>query len=220
MQYIHLMIFVVVFNAISPCSLANAQDNTERLYYGTLPGFVSWKQVTDENGKNGWLREFVPSEQEVSAYKDMWVIQAFVKLKDKNPGKFLTGMFKGAGRSCEAVRVNGPKEMEEAEYSVAYGQLYCGQQKGESFGVNLFVKVISGKDALYVVQREFRVAPSKIGGVQSFGADQLKEMGALIKTQGEANQFLSQSVYVCALSDQSEHCQSIPPEQQQKPANN
>ncbi len=213
----HSIFLLTLLAALQPS--ATAADSTERLVLGNFPGFAAWTKVMDKSSDDGWISEYVPSEQSVPDYKDMWVVQGFRKLKGEDPGQFLTGMFKGAARSCEAVRVNGPKALEDEELKVAYGQLYCGRQAGQTFGVNLHVKAISGKDALYVIQREFRVPPSSVGGVQSFSADQMKEMVALMKGKGEANQFLSKSVYVCALTSTLERCLPTPTAAAQMPDN-
>ncbi len=198
---------------------AFAAESTERLVLGDFPGFAAWTKVTDKSFDGDWILEYLPSEQSVPDYKDMWVVQGFRTLKGKDPGKFLSDMFTNAVQSCESVRVNGPKKSEDEGLEVAYGQLYCGRQAGQNFGVNLHVKVVSGKDALYVVQREFRVPPSVVGGVQSFSTDQMTAMAALIKGQGEANQFLSNSVYVCASNSALERCKPDPAAEVQMPDN-
>lgn len=177
---------------------AGASEQSERLVLGDLPGSSTWTMVTDESSAEGWIQEYIPAGQSVPDYKDIWVVQGFPALKGMDPGRFLAGMLKGAEQSCESVRVNGPKASEEEELKVAYAQLYCGRQVGQDFGANLHIKVISGRDALYVIQREFRVPPSTTAGVQSFPADKMKEMIELMRGQEEANRHLSSNVYVCA----------------------
>ena len=94
--------------------------------------------------------------------------------------------------------MNGGQDRREGGYTVAYAQIYCSRQKGEAFGVNMFFKVIKGERAMYSVNRDFRVPPSAVAGVQSAPAGPAANAAlALMKAQAAADAYLVGSVYLC-----------------------
>jgi hypothetical protein len=185
---------------------ASAVQPNERLVFTPYPGDGKWKEITNKSGPDGWMRESIPSEQDVADIKDIITLQAFANLKSSDPANFLEGMMKRSRSACENVRVNGPNKREEKGQDVAYGQVYCGKQRGKDYGVNMFIKVLKGKDALYVVQREFHVPATAVGGVTSFSADQMDKMKAMIKAINETNQYLAEGAFVCGPTDADVRC--------------
>jgi hypothetical protein len=99
--------------------------------------------------------------------------------------------------SCDSVRVNGPTPRLEGGVRVAYGQLYCGQQRGQDYGVHVFFKIISGDAAAYAISLDVHTPASSTGGVLSFPAGHEDEMRALLKTESAANAYIESSVYLC-----------------------
>lgn len=174
---------------------------SERLVLQPYPGDLSWREVTNTSQGGQFLREQIPEGQKIESYRDILTAQSFPDSRGVSPTEFLGGMLRRVGGVCRGVRVNGPKEQVESGFPVAYAQAYCGQQIGKNFGVVMFFKAIQGKDAMYVVQREFRVPPSAVGGVQSFSQDQMAAMVAQMNAQSVANSYLVNLVYLCG--DQS-----------------
>ena len=98
---------------------------------------------------------------------------------------------KCARAGSPSARVNGPKAASENGYRVAYAQAYCVNQTGAALDVDIFIKAVAGKDALYVVQREFHRPTEKgVAGVRSASLDQ-------IKAQVAADKFLVSQVQLC-----------------------
>jgi hypothetical protein len=180
----------------------------ERLVLEPYPSETPWKEATNQQQGQQFLREQIPSDQQIDAYRDILSAQSFPALRGKSPGDFLKGMFKRVAGACEGVRVNGPKEASEDGHAIAYGQIYCGRQKGQAFGVNMFFKVIAGDEALYVIQREIRVRPSASGGIQTFDASQIEELKALMNAQSTANAYLVDQVYLCGGASANPRCAS------------
>ncbi|MBX3481714.1 MAG: hypothetical protein KF842_15085 [Caulobacter sp.] len=170
----------------------------ERLVVMPYPAEAPWPLATDQRQGVKMLREYVPADQTVDAYRDMLVVQAFPESRTVPPATFMKAMFSGVGYACEAVSVNGPKEGMEGGYKVAYGQIYCGHQLGKSDGAHIFIKMIQGKDAMYVVQREFRVPATKVAGTLAFGPGDKDRALSLMKDEAAANAFLVDSVFLCA----------------------
>lgn len=187
---------------------AVAGEAKEKLILEPYPSDTPWQEVTNNSKGDQWLREQIPSDQKIEAYKDILTAQSFPQQKATEPSAFLKGMFSRVGGACDHVRVNGPKEQQEGGYAIAYAQIYCGKQKGADFGVNMFFKVIRGTNALYVIQREFRVPPSEVGGVTSFTKDQMEQMMSLMKGQSVANSYLVSSVYLCGEKSTDKRCET------------
>lgn len=190
---------------------ALAAEVKERLVLEPYPGGTPWQEATNRGSGDQWLREQIPADQEIDSYKDILTAQSFPQQKNADPSSFLKGMFSRVAGACDGVRVNGPKAQEENGYRIAYAQIYCGRQKGTQFGVNMFFKVVKGTDSLYVIQREFRVPPTEVGGVTTFDEDRMEEMKALIKAQSVANSYLLGSVHVCGGQSTDKRCDSRPP---------
>ncbi|MEN6080689.1 hypothetical protein [Chromobacterium piscinae] len=185
-----------------------AGETREKLILDQYPSDTPWQEVTNKFNGDQWLREQIPSDQKIETHKDILTAQSFPQQKTTEPSSFLKGMFSRVSEACDHVRVNGPKEQQEGGYTVAYAQIYCGKQKGADFGVNMFFKAIKGSDALYVVQREFRVPQSEMSGVTSFTKDQMEQMLSLIKGQSVANGYLVKSVYLCGELSTDKRCET------------
>lgn len=189
--------------ALSVSGLANA---AERLVEGPYPSNAPWKLVTNRSAGAAWLREQIPAGQQIDAYKDILASQAFPQQRETDPAAFLQGLFQRIGGQCSGVRVNGPKAAVEGGYNVAYAQIYCGRQNGQAFGVDMFFKVVAGDEALYVVNRDMRVPPSDVGGVQDFGKDGVQAATAMMKAAAVANNYLVNSVYLCGARSTDKRC--------------
>lgn len=180
----------------------------ERLVLEPYPGPPAWKQVTYKVSGLQFLRELIPEGQRIEAYRDILTAQSFPQQRGASPSDYLRNVFAGAARACENVRVNGPTERREGGYAVAYAQVYCSRQTGTAFGVNMLFKAIAGSDALYVVQREFRVPPSAVAGVQSADKAHAAALIAQMRAQSAADAYLVKSVYLCGAASTEARCRS------------
>ena len=127
---------------------ASAQPAKERLVVGKVLADTPWKTITNAAEDVHWLWEQVPANETGDAHTDILVAQGFRKLAGVDPAVFLHGMVGLAQKDCNAVRVNGPTARLEDGHHVAYGQIYCGRRKGQSHGVSMLYKIISGAEAL------------------------------------------------------------------------
>jgi hypothetical protein len=170
----------------------------ERLVARPYPAERPWTLATDNHRGLMMLQEYIPADQQIESYRDILTVQAFPDRRDVSPAVFLRALFSDVTGACEKVTVNGPVERQEGDRPVAYAQIYCSRQIGRPFGVHMFFKVIQGEDALYVVQREFRVPPSAVAGQLAFDKKDQAKAVALLKGQDVASGYLSNSVYLCA----------------------
>jgi hypothetical protein len=198
-----LLALVVDLTALT-ASAALAAPAAERLVVKPYPG--KWKRITDQTDGASWFHEQIPADQDVNSFTDILSDQAFAKLAGYDPSKFLTGLFQRINGGCTGLVVNGPAAAVEGGVTVVYGQAYCGQQNGQSFGVHMFYKLIAGRDALYVIDREFHVPPSANGGQLSFPKDQAAAAMALLKNEAAANKYLTDDVYLCGGASTDPRC--------------
>jgi hypothetical protein len=199
-------LLLIMAITLIPGITISADDLNERLVLEPFPGPAKWKEVTNKSGPDGWMRESIPSDQEAPNHKDIFVSQAFNKLPSADPADFMNEMMKRSTSVCEKVRVNGPNTRTESGYEVAYGQVFCGKQKEKDFGLQMWIKVLKGKNALYVVQREFRVPVSEVGGVISFSKEQMQEMVAIMDASKTTDQYLVRDVYLCGGQHSDPRC--------------
>lgn len=169
----------------------------EKLVVQPYPGLPVWKRITDKSGPQGWIHEQIPADRRIDDYSDMLTDQGFVANRGGDPSAFLKAIFANVSSACSGVKVSGPIARIEGGLRVAYGQVRCGTERGQTFGVHIFYKAIGGDAALYSISREFRVPASTDGDRLSFPKAQAAKAAALLKAEAVADQFLVSQVYVC-----------------------
>lgn len=177
--------------------LPTVASAAERLVVKPYPANPAWVLATDGMSEVGPLQEYIPAGQTLEDHRDILSVQTFPDLQRVPPSDFLRSLLGGVNQACSAVLVNGPVEQTEGGFKVAYGQAYCGQQHGKSYGLHIFFKIIQGREALYVINREFRTPASKTPGALAFPPERKDDALALFKAEGEANTYLTDGVYLC-----------------------
>jgi hypothetical protein len=176
-------------------------------YPSDPPASAAWQVVTDKDLGGRFYVEMMPADQTPSDYRDILAAASFPHIK-ASAAQVLQGTLKQfePGQQCEGLTANGPRVSQEQGRTVAYAQAYCGQETGQAFGVQIFYKAIEGDDGVYVVSRDFRVPPSKVGGALSFAEGQQDQALALMKAVGAANAWLANSVYLCGPASKDARC--------------
>lgn len=183
--------------ALVMAGAAQAQTPPERLVMKPYPG-APWTRITDQTTRGGaWNHEAVPPGQSADDFTQILTDQGFPDLAQTDPAVFLKQRWAQITLACDSVRVNGPTLRTEGGARVAYGQLYCGQQKGQDYGVHIFFKVISGDAGLYAISLDVHTPASAEGGVLSFPAGHEGDMQALLKTEAAADSYVANSIYLC-----------------------
>jgi hypothetical protein len=173
-----------------------AASAPERLVMAPYSG-GGWTSVYRQAAPEGWDHEQLPAGQTLQSFHDMLTDQGFYRMAGQDPAAYLAQVFSGFPKACVAVKVNGPTPRMEGGLRVAYGQVYCSQQRGAATGAVEFYKAISGDAALYVVNREFLVPASPVAGQLAFPKGQEREAAALLSSQAAADIYLVKYVYVC-----------------------
>jgi hypothetical protein len=196
--------------ALAAAGSASAATSKERLVVAKVPAETPWKVITNAATDDHWLWEQVPADQTGDNHTDILVAQGFAKLAGADPAVFLQGLVRLAQGACNAVRVNGPTPRIEDGHHIAYGQIYCGRVNGRTYGLSMLYKVISGADALYVVERELTTPGSNTPGAMSFDKAHAREGLALLQRTAAADQFLGNSVYLCDNLSTEPRCKAPP----------
>jgi hypothetical protein len=179
---------------------AAAPTSPERLEAAPYPANPPWKKITDQANGQMRLVEWIPADQTEDAITDILTQQTLFPLKDYDPSAFVAGMMRDSAARCSGARVNGPKAAVENGFRVAYAQIYCVGDRVSHIDAELFIKAISGHDALYLVHREFHrpAVPGRVAGVMSFPAGEEAKGMAMLEAQKTANGYLVSSVRLCA----------------------
>lgn len=160
----------------------------------------------EPGGSHGLL--YLPADQTPATQRDS-LLQASTPLAAEiTPAQFLVHYAKSKQKECLGMRANGPFEKTEAGVQVAYLQVYCGRVADTDYGRHHFLKALRGASRIHFVDREFRVAPSEVGGVTAFPADKADEAKAFMAAQAQANSYLSASVYLCGGASTDPRCGS------------
>ena len=188
---------IIALGVAAALAAGPAAAADEHLVVKPYAGPPAWKRITDKSGPQGWIHEQIPGDRRNDDYSDMLTDQAFAANRGADPGVFLRKIFAGVGGACDGVKVSGPFAQTEGGLRVAYGQVRCGAERGQAFGVHIFYKAISGDAALYSISREFRVPASADGDQLVFPKAEAAKAAALLKAEAAADKYLSDQVYVC-----------------------
>jgi hypothetical protein len=190
---------IAVTSALSVHALADGPPpaSQEQLLVPPYSATTAWTKITDQhNDKMVWF-EWIPPDQTTADIRDILTEQIFYALKGHDAAEFVSSVMQRTNGACHATRHNGPYGKPELGYQVAYGQIYC--VGNENKDVDIFIKAISGHNALYVVQREFRrpATPGAEPGLTKFTKDQLPEAQARLAAQQAADKYLVDQVKLC-----------------------
>lgn len=199
-----LMAAFAAASIAAPAALA--APGAETLVVKPYPAAPPWKLITDKRNAKGFIHEHIPAGETETAFSRILTDQGFAGLGGQGPDLFLRNIFGSIGQQCDGVSVNGPVLKTEGGFKVAYAQVYCGRQHGESYGVHIFYKVISGADALYSVSWEDHTPPSDNGAMLVFPKGHEAEVTALLKAEAAANAFLGHDVYLCGGASTDPRC--------------
>jgi hypothetical protein len=174
---------------LAACGAARAE---ERLVLGPPPG-GPWHDVINRSTDRGFVRQQMPEGQTPEAFRDVLTSQAIRGYRG-GASEFMSLAFSKLAETCATSQTVGPTMADEQGRQVAYGRFYCGQQKGQTYGAHMFFKVIKGNEALYVVERNFRIPPT---GNPSSPSLPENEVVGFLQSEGAARKYLTDKVYLC-----------------------
>lgn len=163
----------------------------------------NWKTLADSGTDAQTLVEYIPEGQTAQTMTDLLQIRTGFGAQQAQPKAFMTSLFTGFSKSCSSMNVNGPVEAIENGHAVAYGEMFCKNSKQPAGkDMDIFVKVIQGKEALYIIQRDFHrpTEPGTAAGERRYRPDQGEQMKADNAAIETAQTFLKQ-VRLCPVND-------------------
>jgi hypothetical protein len=194
-----------------------APPGSEQLLVAPYPDTAPWKKITDHRDDKMLWYEWIPSDQSTDNIRDILTEQEFFPLKGRDVSDFVRSIIARAAGSCRDSKHNGPVVHTELGYQIAYAQIYCVGAGDKD--VDIFLKAISGNDALYIVQREFRrpAEPGAMPGMRRFGKDQLADVKAVMAAQKIALDYLD-GVKLCPHGTAAPECTPMEPSSTAMPA--
>lgn len=190
-----MKLLALVTALVCASGICLAADSSETLIVPPYPAQTPWKQIMDQRTAAARWMEWIPADQTEKDIRDIITRQDIYALKNQTPSFFIISWFRQLNTACGGLRVNGPTERIQDGNTIAYAQAYCTNQKGAAKDVDIFLKAIGGKDALYVVQKEFRrpAEPGATPGIRSFPGDQMEAVNASLEAHGAASEYLGQA---------------------------
>ena len=173
-------------------AIGSAATAAERLVLEPYPGIV-WHDVVNQANGVHFFREQMPQGQTPDNFQDLLTAQSITNFSG-SPSAFLSDAFTQLSQNCQTFETVGPTVAEEQGREVAYGRFYCGKQKDQALGAHLFFKVIEGSDALYVIDRDFRIPATDHPSAPTLPEDQAV---SFLQAEGAARKYLTDQVYVC-----------------------
>lgn len=170
-----------------------ASPSTETLVLPPFPGGNSaWKKVQNVETPQKLSFIWIPADQTTENATDLLIEGAFYSAKDMGPAQFAAAMIQSTRQACQAAAASRPVSHTENGYPVAYAQVYCVHENGKAIDVDIFLKAIQGRKALYVVQHEFHrpTGSSQVPGVRSFPKGHEAEAKADLEAHTAAAKYL------------------------------
>lgn len=183
-------------------SVAADTPSGEALIMPPYPAQTPWKQISSEQKNTIRTTEWRPADRKEGDASDRLLQTKNFGTKSSASQDILMGFGIFKMVCLGGLRINGPIERIEGEYTVAYAQAYCSDLYGTHEDIDDFVKSIRGRDALYSVTRSFR-RPTERGvpGVRKFSGDNAQAASdAVMEEQAAVNRYLGE-VHLCPAAE-------------------
>ncbi len=130
----------------------------------------------------GWVRQgsaaeqdvhhedWLPAGQTLAAWTDRITLQIVPELAGKEPRTFLDQIANLRGEICDGVFATEVETGTLNEFATGFRILACTRDVRTNTGVIAVFRVVTGRQALYVSQRVFQVAPFAPGALPVDGA--------------------------------------------------
>ena len=156
------------------------QSNTvgERLLMNAPAG---WSTVPVQRGEKMVVsRLFPPGESDVQ-WSEAITVQAYPQ-SDQSARSFVEGIIAYSRDNCEAAGPGPVAETQNNGYPSATVTVTCTRGRTSGLGSFALIQAIRGRDALYVVQRQWRGPAFSKDQAPAFPPDMLKHWGEFART--------------------------------------
>jgi hypothetical protein len=152
-----LLLLLAALSAIALPGAAYAQLAGENLLVNMPDGFAAAAQTASKDGGLS-AAEFIPTGETLETWSSMVTVQVFRKAK-VGPKKFLAQLKTGWEGACPNSKVEHHLEGGINGYRYVEWYFGCPLNPKTNKPESMWLKVMRGEDALYVVQYSFRALP-------------------------------------------------------------
>lgn len=150
----------------------------ENILFSAPTGF---KAAYQNRQGNQLLVEYVPNGESVEAWNEMVTLLIAFGVRNQNPTAVASNISQQWAKSCATAGMLGGSPQQEKDYPVTLATLSCVSpdpaQLGQKVPLRKYelmtMKVIQGRDSLYIVQRAWHsdTVPLKAGAMAPAGAE-------------------------------------------------
>lgn len=134
-------------------SVALQPGGTEAFLFDLPEG---WKLGTQEGNKVGQYLEWTPADQSVDDWRDLIAIHVYPALAALPPSDYLTRMADRLADLCDFLMTTDMISAPVNGFPGARRVLACTRDKSSGKGEVTMIRVVTGKEALYVLLRAWR----------------------------------------------------------------
>jgi hypothetical protein len=158
--------------SISSADTAQAQEQGDsvvlqggggEVYIGGLP--PGWTAAARIEGMPVDFAAWTPKGQTGSDWREMIAAQLFPGLGGRDPGAFLDRVVSSYDQACASISTTSIKLESINGLPAAFRAVACSRNNGSGFGEVVLLRVISGKKALYLMERIYRTEPFAKGSI-------------------------------------------------------
>jgi len=150
----------VLLASVSPLAAQQVQQTTqERLF---VPALSNWTTVQADHQGNTEITELVPQGQSQKDWHEMLTVELITGQVNGTPEDIVKAQSEQIKKSCESV--GGGQIISGAQngYETSMRAVGCSKSKQYGTGEMSLLKVIRGKDRLYVIIRVWRGEPFEL----------------------------------------------------------
>ncbi len=164
---------------MSPAALAQSPPvaSGEQLLMMVPEG---WQPVTLQKSDKAVITRLYPPGQTEQNWTEILTIQMYPG-SEQTPRQFMEGVVQHSVNSCDSTGPGPVSESTRNGYPVGIMTVACSRGKTSGYGSVVMVEGIRGRDALYIIQRQWRGAAFGRDGKPSIPEDTLREWSTFAK---------------------------------------
>ncbi len=148
------------------------QGGGGEVYIAGLPS--GWTAAARVEGMPVDFAAWTPKGQTSNDWRQMIAAQLFSDLGGQDPGAFLDRVAAGYERACRSISTTSIKPEQVNGMPSAFRAIACGRNSVSGFGEVVLLRVVVGRNALYLMERIYRTEPFAAGTIP-FANDFLAE---------------------------------------------
>lgn len=159
-----LLFAPVAGNAQAAGDSAIAQGGKGEIFFAAIP--EGWHALprNPENSVHMQVAEWMPAGQKIESWTDMITLQVFPRFAGVDPVSFLDRLAGSYQQNCEKSGATPPLTDEVNGFPTAFRLINCTRDLTRQTGEVALFRATTGRQALYLFQRVFRVPEFEVGG--------------------------------------------------------